>query len=233
MDQGCARGATAAQGATVVLTGTYQGDGEISRRVTDALPQLVVLRDGDWDCPVLPLLAAEIGKDDLGQAAVLDRLLDLLVVAALRAWFARPTRTPDLVPSARRSDSRSRTAAPAQQPGASLDAWPAWPPKSASPGQRCARRFTELVGEPPMTFLTSYRLALAADLLLEPGSTVAAVARRVGYTSPFTFSTAFKRRYGTSPLAHRRSATTSRHRRGYAARHAAADSRGRAETARR
>jgi AraC-like DNA-binding protein len=60
-----------------------------------------------------------------------------------------------------------------------------------------------------MTFLTSYRLSLAADLLLEPGSTVAAVARRVGYASPFTFSTAFKRRYGTSPLAHRRSTATS------------------------
>jgi AraC-like DNA-binding protein len=60
-----------------------------------------------------------------------------------------------------------------------------------------------------MTFLTSYRLALAADLLLEPDSTVGAVARRVGYASPFTFSTAFKRRYGTSPLTHRRRTTTS------------------------
>jgi len=55
-----------------------------------------------------------------------------------------------------------------------------------------------------MAFLTGWRLALAADLLLEPGATVGAVARRVGYTSPFTFSTAFKRRYGTSP---RRTAT--------------------------
>ena len=54
-----------------------------------------------------------------------------------------------------------------------------------------------------MAFLTSWRLALAADLLLDPGATVGAVARRVGYTSPFTFSTAFKRRYGTSPQAHR------------------------------
>ena len=61
----------------------------------------------------------------------------------------------------------------------------------------------DLVGEPPMAFLTGWRLALAADLLLEPGSTVGAVARRVGYSSPFTFSTAFKRVYGVSPKAHR------------------------------
>ena len=66
-----------------------------------------------------------------------------------------------------------------------------------------ARRFTELVGEPPMTFLTGWRLALAADLLREPGATVGAVARQVGYGSPFALSTAFKRVHGVSPQQHR------------------------------
>ena len=66
-----------------------------------------------------------------------------------------------------------------------------------------ARRFTELVGAPPMTYLSGWRLALAADLLREPGATVSGVARQVGYQSPFTFSTAFKRRYGQSPSEHR------------------------------
>jgi AraC-like DNA-binding protein len=66
-----------------------------------------------------------------------------------------------------------------------------------------ARRFHELVGEPPMAFLTGWRLALAADLLLEPGATVGAVARQVGYGTPFTFSTAFKRVYGLSPRTYR------------------------------
>jgi AraC-like DNA-binding protein len=62
-----------------------------------------------------------------------------------------------------------------------------------------ARRFTELVGEPPMTFLTGWRVALAADLLREPDTTVGAVARQVGYGSPFALSTAFKRVQGVSP----------------------------------
>ena len=66
-----------------------------------------------------------------------------------------------------------------------------------------ARRFNDLVGEPPMTYLAGWRLAIAADLLLEPGSTVTGVARHIGYNSPFTFSAAFKRRYGVSPKAHR------------------------------
>ena len=66
-----------------------------------------------------------------------------------------------------------------------------------------ARRFHELVGEPPMSFLTSWRMALAADLLAERETTIATVADQVGYGSPFTFSTAFKRIYGTSPKAYR------------------------------
>ena len=66
-----------------------------------------------------------------------------------------------------------------------------------------ARRFNDVVGEPPMTFLAGWRLALAADLLREPAASVTSVARQVGYHSPFTFSTAFKRAYGVSPRTHR------------------------------
>ena len=72
-----------------------------------------------------------------------------------------------------------------------------------------ARRFTELVGEPPMTFLTGWRLALAADLLREPDATIGAVARQVGYSSPYALSTAFKRAYGVSPKQHRLAAQAS------------------------
>jgi AraC-like DNA-binding protein len=66
-----------------------------------------------------------------------------------------------------------------------------------------ARRFTDLVGEPPMSYLTGWRLTLAADLLREPDATIAAVARQVGYGSPFALSTAFKRVRGISPQEHR------------------------------
>jgi AraC-like DNA-binding protein len=46
------------------------------------------------------------------------------------------------------------------------------------------------------------RLALAADMLREPGVTLASVARRVGYASPFALSTAFKQVCGVSPREH-------------------------------
>lgn len=205
MSQGVRTWGNAAGGGTVLLTGTYDGDGEISRRLVDALPRLVVLRSDEWDCPIISLLAEEIGKDDIGQEAVLDRLLDLLVVAALRTWFARadaPARfhahTDPVVGHALRL-LQNNPAHPWTV--ASLAA------EVAVSRAALARRFTDLVGESPMAFLTGWRMALAADLLLEPDATVGAVARRVGYSSPFTFSTAFKRHYGTSPQGYRRRAT--------------------------
>jgi AraC-like DNA-binding protein len=54
-----------------------------------------------------------------------------------------------------------------------------------------------------MQFLTGWRLALAADLVREPGATLETVARRVGYSTAFALSTAFKRQYGLSPRDHR------------------------------
>nr|WP_260972497.1 AraC family transcriptional regulator [Mycolicibacterium llatzerense] len=64
-----------------------------------------------------------------------------------------------------------------------------------------ARRFTQLVGEPPMALLTEIRLALATDLLRGSDATIETVARRVGYSTAFALSTAIKRRYGMSPKA--------------------------------
>src|SRR5919204_596787 len=78
------------QGSTVMLNGTYELQGEVSRRLLQALPGLLVLPGDAWQSPLLGLLAEEIVKDDPGQEAVLDRLLDLLLIAVLRAWFAGP-----------------------------------------------------------------------------------------------------------------------------------------------
>ncbi|MEV4419675.1 AraC family transcriptional regulator [Patulibacter sp. NPDC049589] len=190
-------------GQTVMLTGTYALEGEVSRRLLRALPARLVLRDDEWDCPLIPLLADEIVKDAPGQEAVLDRLLDVLLIAVLRAWFARPEAEPPgwyraaadpvVGPALRllhHEPSRPWTvAALADEAGVSRAAM--------------ARRFHELVGEPPMSFLTGWRIALAADLLLEPGATIGSVAHEVGYGSAFALSTAFKRVRGVSPSAWR------------------------------
>jgi AraC-like DNA-binding protein len=196
----------APDGETVMLVGTYELEGEVSLRLLRALPQVLVLREDEWDCPVIPLLAEEIVKDEPGQEAVLDRLLDLLLIAVLRAWFARPdAETPGwyrayddpIVGHALRLIHHNpaepwTVASLARETGVSRAA--------------LARRFHELVGEPPVSFLTGWRIALAADLLLEPGATIGSVAHQVGYGSPFALSTAFKRLRGISPQQHRAAA---------------------------
>lgn len=190
-------------GPTMLLTGTYTMRGEVSQRLLSALPPLLVVAGHSWDSPLVPLLAAEIVKDDPGQEAVLDRLLDLLLIAALREWFARPAAK---APGWYRAHSDPIVGRALQM----LHNNPAQPWTVASLAARTgvsraalARRFTALVGEPPMSYLTEWRLALAADLLREPGATVGAVARHVGYGSSFALSTAFKRNRGVSPREHR------------------------------
>lgn len=127
-----------------------------------------------------------------------------LLIGALRAWFARPEAE---APGWYRAHGD-----PVVGPALRLlhhtpeQPWTVASLAAATGVSRAAlaRRFTELVGEPPMTFLTSWRLTLAADLLCEPGATVGSVARRVGYGSPFALSTAFKRVRGITPHEHRR-----------------------------
>ena len=175
-------------GETVMLTGTYQLEGEISGRLLRALPPLLVLAGDAWDTPLIGLLADEIVKDQPGQEAVLDRLLDLLLIAVLRAWFARP--------EAEAPGWYRAYADPIVGPALkALHQDPAhqWTVEELANGAgvsraALARRFNDLVGEPPMSFLTGWRIALAADLLLEPDATVGSVAAKVGYGSPFALS---------------------------------------------
>ena len=67
-----------------------------------------------------------------------------------------------------------------------------------------AERFTNLVGIPPMQYLTKWRMQIASDLLTSGGATVATVAAEIGYASEAAFSRAFKKMVGVSPSAWRR-----------------------------
>jgi AraC-like DNA-binding protein len=66
-----------------------------------------------------------------------------------------------------------------------------------------AERFSELVGIPPMQYLTQWRLQLAADQLARGSGKVATIGAKVGYESEAAFSRAFKRATGQSPSAWR------------------------------
>jgi AraC-like DNA-binding protein len=191
-------------GATIMLRGAYELRGDVGDRLLDMLPPLAVVPAGPRTRAALDLLATEVACDEPGQDAVLDRLLDLVLVLALRAWCARPE---SALPSWYRALAdpaigdalrllhedpahRWTVAALAAKVGMSRAAF--------------AARFTSLVGEPPLTYLTGWRMTLGADLLRDTEATIATVARTVGYEDAFAFSVAFKRARGVSPSVWRR-----------------------------
>lgn len=202
-------GSGAADEGVAMIVGTYERAGEVSRRLLEALPALAVVRAGPATRPLVDLLAGEIVRDEPGQEAVLDRLLDLLLVTTVRTWFAGPeadapawyrAHADPVVGHALRllhqEPATSWTVASlARQVGVSR--------------ATLARRFADEVGQTPMAYLTEWRLALAADLLREPDATVAGVARQVGYGTGFALSAAFSRVRGISPSEHRALAVTS------------------------
>lgn len=197
-------------GATTLIVGAYPVRGEISRQLLDALPVVLRVEAGGTGDPVLDHLAAEVAMDVPGQQVVLDRLLDWMLVCTLREWFDRPGGRPPAWWAAQRDP----VAGDALR---LLHAEPAAPWTVAMLADRIgvsrstlAKRFNDLVGEPPLTYLTRWRMTLAADLLVErTAATIAEVARAVGYSDPFGFSAAFKRVRGISPSEFRRTATRS------------------------
>lgn len=196
-----------ASGATRSVICAYQGQSEVSARLLDALPTVSVVRADEWDTPLVDLLASEAGGDGSGQEAYLDRMLDVLLIAVLRVWFGRDGNAPTWWDA-----EQDQVVGPALKLIYNNPAHP-WTVANLAAAVGCsravfARRFADQVGEPPIAFLTSWRLALAADLLQSSQATIGAVARQVGYSTPFALSSAFKRAYGVSPNTHRANAAS-------------------------
>ncbi|MFF7655712.1 cupin domain-containing protein [Streptomyces sp. NPDC007983] len=197
-------------GSALLISGAYEGRAGISDRLLDALPQFIVVPERDSDRSLLALVTEELRRDKPGQQAVLDRLLDLLLVSTLRAWFDRPQ---NHAPVWYRTTDDSIVASALRL----MHDHPAHPwtvatlaAKAGASRSGLARRFARHVGEPPMSYLASWRVALAADLLRDTDATVSSIACKVGYSNTFALSVAFKRCRGITPTQHRATAVRTR-----------------------
>lgn len=187
----------------VLLTGTYERIPEAGRALLDALPGVLVLPDQAIDPGLLDWFAGEVVRDDLAQPVVLEGMLDLLVVLAIRHWISDGST----------SDAGILRGLADDHVGAAIrliqsDPARGWTVESLArhvglSRAAFARRFTELVGLPPIRFLTEWRLALGADRLRTTRDPIARIAAGVGYGNGFAFSTAFRRHHGVSPQQYR------------------------------
>ena len=152
-------------GSVAILSGTYQVSGNVSHRLLTVLPQLLVVAAPDTGNAVVGLLREELVRDAPGQQAVLDRLLDLALLTTLRTWFEQdPSRLPPWYEAQADAVVGPTLTLLHERPA---QAWTVAEIADAVGVSRAAlaRRFAELVGEPPMTYLAQWRLTLAADLL--------------------------------------------------------------------
>ena len=196
--------------ATTFVCAGYDYDHDVAQSLLSLLPAVLhVPADpvaGSQISALVSLLAGELGTRDAGARAAVARLIDLLLIHAVRAWSASADGEPPSWLRALHDPIVARALA-------ALHARPdePWTIESLAAEVHLsratlARRFTELVGEPPLTYLTRWRMDLAARRLKDTTDPVETIARGVGYTSEYAFNRAFSRHRGQPPGRYRRAA---------------------------
>lgn len=191
----------------VLLIGLYSVLAGTPQRLLAALPPLAVVPADQGACPIGPTALEDLSHPAPGQQVLWDRMLDLMLITALRSWFTRPGAP---VPTWYRAHSDGMVGPALRLMGEDL-AHP-WTVESLATETgvsraALARRFTALIGQPPMTYLREQRIALAADLLRDPDTTLESISGRVGFSSAFALSTAFTKVRGISPSQYRAAQT--------------------------
>jgi AraC-like DNA-binding protein len=192
-----------------LLCGGFAIDQLTARPVLEALPAIVHLRGHEgrapeWLSGLIRMIAVEMASTGPGSEAVVSRLTDALLAQALRQCLleaerasggARAVSDPQVARALRlireRPDHPWSVPELATAVGLSRSAF--------------AERFRAAVGETPIQNLTRYRLARAAEYLRTTNAGIREIARLTGYESEVSISKAFRRYFGVSPGAYRRS----------------------------
>lgn len=192
---------------TRLLCGGYRFDGHVAHPALNLPPVLHLPADAMAShrdlTETLRMLTAELADPRPGSQTIADRLTDVLFVHILRAWAGM------------RQDSRASWLTALHDPQVAMavslmheDPARPWTVQELArhagvSRATLSRRFRHLVGEPPMAYLTRWRLELAARRLRDTADPLTAIARSLGYESAFAFSRAFTRHCGIAPSRYR------------------------------
>ena len=201
------------EASTVIICGFVGCDLRPFNPLIEALPRLLHLPAGGvgaWVTPVLHQAASESELRRPGSAAVLERVSEMVFVDAARRYLESLPADASGWLAALRDRHVGRAIG-------LLHDRPAHPWTIDELGRQIGlsrstlhERFVELVGQPPMQYLTNWRMQCGARLLREGQATVATIAQEVGYDSEAAFARAFKRLVGQPPAAWRRAQRSSR-----------------------
>ncbi|BCA61283.1 AraC family transcriptional regulator [Sphingomonas sp. HMP9] len=174
----------------------------------DMLPAFMIVPrsspSADAVATILTLMSREIDRDRIGSEIVSARLADVLLVEAIRAYACRVD-VPHIGWLGALSDVRLGRALRAIHDEVAKP-WTVSGLAGVAGMSRAAfsAEFTRLVGQPPLTYVRTWRLTLARAALTRGDATVASIANKIGYTSQSAFGHAFRRAFGYPPKANSR-----------------------------
>ena len=195
--------------ATTVICGVVRFDHPAAHHLIRLLPKVIGVDvwsspEIEWIQSTLRFMATEARELKPGGETVITRLADILVIQAIRSWIARDPAAQTGWLAALRDQQIGRAIAlvhrdPARNWTVASLAMAVGMSRSAF-----AARFTQLVGEPAVRYVTRWKIHAALMWLKEENAALSEIAGRLGYESEAAFSRAFKRFVGISPGAARR-----------------------------
>ncbi len=195
--------------ANTLICGQFSMDQHLALPALRSLPQVVVLRAAIEPgfsplSDTLRMLRNEVETSHFGNQIVVRNLLSALFIYFMRDWAETASVIANDWFSAVRSPHTARVLARMHE--SPEHAWTLEELAQEAGLSRAAfaRHFRTSVGEPPHSYLTRWRMGIAAQLLTETHLKLSEIASRVGYLSEFSFSRAFKLTRGTSPIQYRR-----------------------------
>ena len=194
--------------STQIVCAAYDYDHAVAHPFLSALPPVLVvsgkaMTDGNPLQTTLRLLRHELAAGAAGRGTVVDRLIDVLFIHVIRTWVTDHDESVTSWLGALRDPIVGRALSIMHSQPASPWTIDLLAREVSLSRATLTRRFTTLVGEAPLTYLTRWRMDLAARQLRDTNDAVSAIAHRVGYTSEFAFSRAFARMLGTPPGRYR------------------------------
>ena len=194
--------------ATSLICGAVRLEHPAARNLIRALPASILLDAAapgtEWIQSTLRLLAVEARQPRPGGEAVITRLADIVVIQAIRAWLETDPGARTGWLGALRDPHIGRAIALVHEHPARPWTVASLAAELAMSRSAFAARFTELVGEPAMQYVTTWRMHVALGALQAGDATVAQLADRLGYRSEAAFARAFKRVIGSPPGTIRR-----------------------------
>ena len=189
---------------TRAMTGVVSFDDVAARRLLDLLPEALIVdrwhdAAGEWLRSTLDLISHEAASLRPGGEAVITRLADILIIQAIRNWLdTAPEARTGWLAALRDAQMGRALAAIHRAPGAN---WSLVGLARVAGMSRSgfAARFSDMVGQPAMRYLTEWRMQQARQAIVDGREAIGQIARNTGYQSEAAFGRVFKQYFGESP----------------------------------